>query len=171
MNFCVTIHSSAANPGNIKLAKKLDFSLKTFGFSLKHFRRSLNSWRGRGGAPLVMEKVLLVLLSPRETHNNHRTEWRISKAKPRRPATIVTSLRYRQDCVSHFSAVLRRREASLHQAAECRRGVHRGAAGQNFDLSCGVSSRGPPWDAPIQQVLLETPSLSREPSISALPHT
>ena len=41
---------SAANPGNIKLAKKLDFSLKTFGFSLKSFRRSLKSWRGRGGA-------------------------------------------------------------------------------------------------------------------------
>ena len=116
-----------------------------------------------------MKKVLLVLLSPRETHNNHRTEWRISKAEPRRPATIVTSLRYRQDCVSHFPAVLRRREASLHQAAECRRGVHRGAAGQNFDLSCGVPSRGPPWEALGGQVQLETPSLSREPPISVLP--
>ena len=73
---------------------------------------------------------------------------------------IVTSLRYREDYASHFFAVLRRREASLHQAAECRRGVHRGAAGQNFDLSCGVSSRGPPWELKSGQVLLETPSLS-----------
>ena len=32
----------------------------------------------------VPEKVLLVLLFTTFSHNNHNTEWRISKAEPRR---------------------------------------------------------------------------------------
>ena len=32
----------------------------------------------------VLEKNLLVLLSPRGTRRNHRTDWRISKAEPGR---------------------------------------------------------------------------------------
>ena len=77
---------------------------------------------------------------------------------------------FRQDYSTHFSAVLQRSGPSRAQAAACWHGVCGGAAGQKLDLSRGVPGRGHLWDAPSHQVLLETPSLSRKPSISASHH-
>ena len=79
--------------------------------------------------------------------------------------------KFRQEFSDHFSAVLRRSDAPLAQAAPCRHGVSGFAAGQELDLSRGVPGRGHPWELKSGEVLLETLWLSRKPSISALHHT